>query len=104
VKTETKNLKPKAGAFEIKLYGEVVPFADLQKEGFVNLAYLQKELQKAGGKDVKIRINSVGGYVDEGFAMYSELRRYASENNAKITTLAEGRCASITTIFFFRAT
>jgi len=85
---------------EIKLYGEVVPFADLQKEGFVNLSYLQKQLQKANGKDVKIRINSVGGDVDEGFAIYSELRRYASQNNAKITTLAEGRCASIATIFF----
>jgi len=86
--------------FEIKLYGEVVSFADLQKEGFVNLSYLQKQLQKAGGKDVKVRINSVGGDVDEGFAMYSELRRYAKENNAKITTLAEGRCASIATIIF----
>jgi len=31
VKPETKNLKPKTEAFEIKLYGEVVPFADLQK-------------------------------------------------------------------------
>jgi len=62
--------------------------------------YLQKQLQKAGGKDVKVRINSVGGDVDEGFAMYSELRRYASENNAKITTFAEGRCVSIATIFF----
>jgi len=86
--------------FEIKLYGEVIPFADLQKEGFVNLAYLQKELQKASGRDVKVRINSVGGDVDEGFAMYSELRRYAKEKNAKITTLDEGRCASIAMIFF----
>jgi len=86
--------------YEIKLYGEVVPFAELQKDEFVNLSFLQNQLQKAGGKDVKIRINSVGGDVDEGFAMYSELRRYAQENNAKITTLAEGRCASIATIIF----
>lgn len=89
--------------FEIKLYGEVVPFQDawlIEQGGYINLTFLQNQLKEAKGSDVLVRINSMGGDVDEGFAIYSELRRYAKENNAKIRTLAEGRCASIATVFF----
>lgn len=88
---------------EIKLYGEVVPFQDawiIEQGGYVNLTFLQNRLKEANGQDVLIRINSMGGDVDEGFAFYSELRRYAKDNGAKVTTLAEGRCASIATVFF----
>lgn len=87
---------------EIKIYGEIVPFQDdwLAESGYCNLTYVQEQLKKANGKDVKVRINSMGGDVDEGFAIYSELRRYASANNAKIETFAEGRCASIATVIF----
>ena len=88
---------------EIKIYGEIVPFQDawiIEGGGYCNLSHVQNQLAKCNGEDVTVRINSCGGDVDEGFAIYSELRRYAKENNAKITTLAEGRCASIATVFF----
>lgn len=84
--------------FDIKIYGEIVPFQ--KGDGFCNLSKVQEQLKQANGQDVRARINSVGGDVDEGFAIYSELRRYAKENKAKIITLAEGRCASIATVFF----
>lgn len=88
--------------FEIKIYGEIIPFQDqfYIENGYVNLTSVQKQLQEAAGSDVKVRINSVGGDVEEGFAIYSELRRYARDHKAKITTFAEGRCASIATIIF----
>lgn len=89
--------------FEIKIYGEVVPFQDawfIEQGGYVNLSTVQNKLKEANGGDVLVRINSFGGDVDEGFAIYSELRRYAKDNGAKVRTLAEGRCASIATVFF----
>ena len=88
---------------EIKIYGEIVPFQDawvIEQGGYCNLTDVQNQLKEANGNDVRVRINSFGGDVDEGFAIYSELRRYAKEHNAQITTLAEGRCASIATIIF----
>ena len=85
--------------FDVKIYGEVVPFEDIWG-GLVNLSKVQEQLTAAEGKDVRVRINCVGGDVAEGFAIYSELRRYAKENGAKITTLAEGQCASIATVIF----
>lgn len=88
---------------EIKLYGEVVPFEDawiIEQGGYVNLTTVQQQLKEAGGKDIRVRINSCGGDVDTGFAIYAELRRYAKENKAKVITFGEARVASIATVFF----
>lgn len=90
-------------AHDIKIYGEIVPFQDkwiTDSGGFVNLSMVQEQLKEANGEDIRVRIKSYGGDVEEGFAIYSELRRYAKDNNAKVTTLAEGQCASIATVFF----
>lgn len=89
-------------AHEIKIYGDIVPFQDswIVESGMCNLSHVQNQLREANGEDVKVRINSWGGDVDEGFAIYAELRRYAKENNAMVETFAEGRCASIATVFF----
>lgn len=87
---------------EIKIYGEIVPFQDdwIIANGYCNLTHVQNQLKEANGEDVRVRINSFGGDVEEGFAIYNELRRYAKENEAKINMLAEGRCASIATVIF----
>lgn len=79
--------KPK----EILIYNEITT---------KSISDLIKQLQDAEGADLKVRINSVGGCVDTGFMMYNELRRYAKENKAKITTIADGTCASIATAIF----
>lgn len=89
-------------SYNIEIYGEIVPFQAswVVDMGYCNLSHVQNQLKEAEGKDVIININSFGGDVDEGFAIYTELRKYAKDNNAKITTRAVGRCASIATVIF----
>ena len=88
---------------EIKIYGEIVPFEEqwiIDQGGFYNLSSLQASLKEAKGKDIKVRIRSFGGDVETGFTIYNELRRYAKDNKAKVTTLGEGQVASIATVIF----
>lgn len=88
---------------EIKIYGEIVPFEEdwiIEQGGYVNLSVVQSQLKKAEGKDILVKIRSFGGDVETGFTIYNELRRYAKENNAKVTTLGEGQVASIATVIF----
>lgn len=84
---------------EIKIYGYISNVAE-QENKEVSLLDVQGQLALAEGKDILCRINSNGGDVDEGFAIYYELRRYAKENNAKIKTFAESRLGSIATVIF----
>lgn len=88
---------------EIKIYGEIVPFEEdwiINQGGYVNLTTVQRQLAEADGKDVTVKIRSFGGDVETGFTIYNELRRYARDNKAKITTLGEGQVASIATVIF----
>lgn len=88
---------------EIKIYGEIVPFEEqwiIDQGGYVNLSVVQEQLKKAEGADVTVKIRSFGGDVETGFTIYNELRRYARENKAKVTTLGEGQVASIATVIF----
>lgn len=61
---------------------------------------LLEHLALANGKDLLIDINSIGGCVTSGMAMFAELRRYAKQNNANITTRTSGFVASIATAIF----
>lgn len=83
---------------EIYIFGEIVNFDGW--EGTYNSRMIKDSLKEANGEDVFIYINSIGGDLYEGFAIYTELRRYASKYNAKITTIAQGQCASIATVIF----
>lgn len=87
--------------FEIKVYGEIISTyqKDNGSKGY-SLVDLQNSLEKAEGKEIKVRFNSPGGDVQEGFAMYDELRRYAKENKVKVHTYAEANLASIATVPF----
>lgn len=84
---------------EIKIYGDIVHVSDKTDKN-VSLADVQAQLALSEGKDIKVRINSDGGDVNEGFAIYYELRRYAKENNATVHTFAESRLSSIATVIF----
>ena len=89
--------------FEIKIYGEIIPFEDnmfIEQGGYVNLSSVQNQLEKANKQDLYIKLRSYGGDVETGFSIYAELRRYAKDNNAKITILGEGQLASIATVIF----
>ncbi|RMZ60070.1 Clp protease ClpP [Chryseobacterium nematophagum] len=87
---------------EIKIYGEIVPFQGTQIEnrGYTNLSIVEEQLKNADGSELLVRLHTIGGDVDEGFAIYASLRRYAKENNIKITTRADGQVASIGTVIF----
>lgn len=87
---------------KVRIYGEIIPEQSIEiiNYGYCNLTHVQNQLKEAKGQDVEVGVNSIGGDVDEGFAIYSELRRYAQENKAKITTRAEGKVSSIATIIF----
>lgn len=87
-------------AFEINILGEIIPFAHPAEWEVVNLSDVEKMLDGAKGQDVTVNINSPGGDVDEGFLIYTALRKYAADNNAKVTTYAKGRCHSIATVIF----
>lgn len=65
-----------------------------------NVEQLEYELSKANGDDLFIDIDSVGGCVHTGINIYTQLRRYAKENNATITTRSSGFVASIATVIF----
>jgi len=84
---------------DIYIYGEVVP-SFVSGDGYVTLRSVQAQLKEAKGEDIRVRINCIGGDVAEGLAIYNELRRYAADFKAKVTTLAEGMCASIATVIF----
>lgn len=65
-----------------------------------NTKELEMHLDAANGDDIFIDINSAGGDVDIGLAIYAKLRRYAKEHNAEITTRTDGMVYSIATIIF----
>lgn len=88
-------------AYEVKIYGEIVStYAKQQGAKGVSLVDVQAQLEAAQGQEIKVRLNSVGGDVQEGFAIYDELRRYAKENKVKVHTYAEAVLASIATVPF----
>ena len=63
-----------------------------------SLKTLNAELSKAGkAKEITIHINSGGGLVSEGFAIYDKLRVVAA-TGVKISTIVEGMCGSIATV------
>lgn len=84
---------------EIKIYGDIVHVTE-KTDNNISLLDVQNQLALSDGGDVTVRIASDGGDVNEGFAIYNELRRYAKTNNAKIKTFAESRLSSIATVIF----
>lgn len=88
----------------IQIYGEVVPMQDSEVSyyGAVNLSSVNSQLENASPEDgfLNVNIHTPGGDCSEGFAVYYALRRYAKDNNCKIRTRIDGRCASIGTVIF----
>ena len=81
----------------ITIYGYISPLQDNDPGmwGEVNLKYVQNQIQNQSEADTLIvHINSMGGDVDEGFAIHDVLR----STGKKIITQVEGMCASIATV------
>lgn len=72
------------GAAEVFLDGPV----GFPKEGGMNAAALREQLARANGAPVNLFINSVGGKVTEGMAMYNSLRAYKGRKVGIVTGIA----------------
>lgn len=75
------------------LYGEIFPDAP-GGVGVFGMNWLVSNLTGSDAEEVILHINSPGGSVQEGFAMYDFLVTCGK----KVTTIVEGRAASIATV------
>lgn len=79
----------------INIYGDITSWPWL--DGDVSSANLSKQLEELGDvTDISVYINSYGGEVAEGLAIYNALKRH----KAKITTVCDGFAASIASVIF----
>lgn len=82
-------------AANIYIYGDITSYP--WSEGDTSSYNLSKELQELEDVDnINIYINSYGGEVKEGLAIYNTLKRH----KAKITTIADGFVCSIASVIF----
>ncbi len=84
------------GTTDILLYDEIGADdwgAGISAKDFV------KDLASLSGSDVKLRINSPGGAVSDGVAMYQALKNH----KGKVTAVVEGMAASIATVIMLGA-
>jgi len=72
---------------------EMVIYGDISVDGGSALAF-REELMRAGGDPVTLLINSDGGDIFEGLAIYNEMLAYPGEITARIMSMA-GSAASI---------
>lgn len=85
---------------EYSLYGEIV--ADQSYKWSNDDACpsdIREMLKAAGGKDITLRINSPGGDVFSGIAIYNQLKDYPG----KITAVIDGMAASIASVIAMAA-
>ena len=79
---------------ELFIYGDIASYKWYEDD--VCAYDMAKELESLGGKNLKVRINSYGGEVAQGLAIYNLLKTYEGE----VTTLCDGfACSSASVIF-----
>ena len=76
---------------EVFIYDDIGP----DWLGMVSAKYVQSELDKHKGKDVTIRLNSPGGDVFEGQAIYNAIRRHGNKITVEIDALAASAASYI---------
>ena len=85
-------------AATINIYGDITSWAwEDNPWGDISAATLSKQLEALGDVDqIDVYINSYGGEVAEGLAIYNALRRH----KAKVTTYCDGFACSIASVIF----
>lgn len=80
----------------INIYGDITSWA-WEELGEMSAVNLSKQLEALGDVDqIDVYINSYGGEVAEGLAIYNALRRH----NAKVRTVCDGFACSIASVIF----
>lgn len=83
---------------ELYIYGDITSY---KWYGDEVCAYdLAKELMELGNKNLKVRINSYGGEVAQGLAIYNLLKDY----KGTVTTVCDGFACSAASIIFMSGT
>lgn len=86
-----------SGPAVIYLYGTIGD--EWWDEDSTSAATFARELEALGNRDVELRVNSEGGYVFEGYAMYSALKRYPG----RVTAIVDGLAASAASFLIMAA-
>lgn len=80
----------------LNIYGDICHYA-WETFGEVSAVNLSKQLEEMGDvKQINVYINSYGGEVAEGLAIYNALKRH----KAKVTTYCDGFACSIASVVF----
>ena len=88
------NLKKDGEQGEINIYGEVVP-ESWRWDDEMSATHFKDQLDKFDGvKEITVNINSPGGSVYEGVAIYNMLKRH----KAKVVVNIDGLAASIASV------
>ena len=82
---------------ELLIFGEI-PFDQSAPNSPLRIRTKLNSMDFSADPTLLVRINSEGGDVDNGFAIYNMLRDVAAEHGVTITTQIDGRCASIATV------
>lgn len=82
---------------ELLIFGEI-PFDQSAPNSPLRVRTKLNAMDFSTDKNLLVRINSEGGDVDNGFAIYNMLRDVADEHGVTVTTQIDGRCASIATV------
>lgn len=90
-KFEIKNAADDAA--DIYLYGDIGWYD-------ITAQMVAQALADVTAKTLNVRINSSGGSVFEGVAIYNVLRKYAKDNGAKVVTYNDALAASIASVIF----
>lgn len=80
----------------LNIYGDICRYA-WEEYGEMSAYNLSKQLEEMGDvKQINVYINSYGGEVAEGLAIYNALKRH----KAKVTTYCDGFACSIASVIF----
>ena len=79
---------------ELHIYGDITSWPWLESD--VDAYSLSKELAELDVDKIDVYINSYGGEVAEGLAIYNSLKRH----KAKVTTVCDGFACSIASVIF----
>lgn len=95
IKARGKSSSPQAAAqvgnVEIYIYGDI---GDSWDEDSTTAAQFVRDLQLVGASDITLRINSLGGSVGDGLAIYNALKRHPGDIDVQVDGLAVS-CASL---------
>ena len=96
MKTPSKyySLETNEKTAEVMIYGDVTSWPWLESD--VSAYNLSKQIQELDVDEIVVGINSYGGEVAEGLAIYNSLKNH----KAKITTRVDGFACSIASVIF----